>query len=147
MEIKLDIYINDIHHLIPNIYLSLYGGPYLKISILCFNITLWIILKTIKFPNNYFNTPSITLEEFTKESPYKYKFEIYAFGYVYRKSFCRNKEIIDFIDGLYNTPEFVKSGWFNQFIESDYNIENFNEFMQDMNNLIDKYKERYNKKS
>ena len=137
MEIKLDIYTNNVHHLIPNIYLSLYGGPYLKISILCFNITLWIILKTIKFPNNYFSTPSITLEEFTKESPYRYKLEICAFGYVYRKSFCRNKEMINFIVGLYNTPGFVKSDYFTQFIDS--NLPNFMEIFQNMiNDLTNK---------
>lgn len=143
MEIKSNIYIDNIHHLIPNIYLSLYGGPYLKISILCINITLWILFKTIELPSNYFSTPSITLEEFTEESPYKYKFEICAFKYVYRKSFWRNKEIVNFIDELYNTPGFVKLEWFSQF-QNYLNLEQFDEFMNKINNVIDEFKNKDN---
>ena len=77
-------------------------------------------------------------EQYVDGNPYLYKFEICVFGNTYRKSFCKLEETDK--DGLYNTPGFVKSDYFAQFIDS-----NFPNFMEIFQNMINDLTNKINK--
>lgn len=141
MKITCSIAFSSVSHLIPSIYIStLYQGLYISVYFLCLEVNFNIWSSIFKPTSFYISTPSIIFEQYVEGNPYLYKFEICTFGNTYRKSFCKLEETDK--DGLYNTPGFVKSDYFAQFIETNYNMKHFNEFMQDMNELIDKYKEK-----
>ena len=136
MKITCSITFSSINHLIPSIYIStLYQGLYINIYFLCLEINFNIWSSIFKPSSFYINTPSITFEQYIEGHPYLYKFEICAFGNTYRKSFCKLEDTDK--DGLYNTPGFVKSDYFTQFIDS--NFPNLIEIFQNMiNDITDK---------
>lgn len=139
MKITCSIAFSSIGHLIPSIYIStLYQGLYISIYFLCLEINFNIWSSIFKPSSFYISTPSIMFEQYVDGNPYLYKFEICVFGNTYRKSFCKLEETDK--DGLYNTPGFVKSDYFAQFIDS-----NFPNFMEIFQNMINDLTNKINK--
>lgn len=139
MKITCSIAFSSISHLIPSIYIStLYQGLYISIYFLCLEINFNIWSSIFKPSSFYINTPSITFTQYVDGYPYLYKFEICAFGNTYRKSFCKLEDTDK--DGLYNTPGFVKSDYFVQFMDSNFPnfIEIFQNMINDLTNKINK---------
>lgn len=121
-------------HILPHAYISLGKSIWLKFSWLNFAL----IIKHISCDYKAFQwslyTPSVTLQSYPN-SGYLVSFEVYMFGYTYRKGLFKIKDRD--IQPTDNTNGFVPSGWFLQFSNPETN-----DFLKDLYDLIDKFKEK-----
>ena len=121
-------------HILPHAYLSLGKSIWLSFSWLNFQLTIKHISCDYKAFQWSLYTPSITLQSYPN-SAYVVSFEICMFGYAYRRGLFKIKDRD--IQPTDNTNGFVPSGWFLQFGNSEVN-----NFLKDLHDLIDKFKEK-----
>lgn len=99
-----------------------------------FQLTIKHISCDYKTPVLSLYTPSITLNSYPN-SGYLVSFEIYIFGYTYRKGVFKIKGRK--IHPTDNTNGFVPCNWFFQFSNPK-----INDLLKDLYDLIDKFKEK-----
>lgn len=110
--IDIELEYSRIFHILPHAYITLGKSIWLSFSWLSFNLTIKHTSCDYKAKCLSLYTPSITLHSYPN-SAYSTTFEIYAFGYTYRKGLFRIKDRE--IEPIDNTNGFVTSDWFNQF--------------------------------
>ena len=124
-------------HILPHAYISLGKSIWLNFSWMNFQLNIKHISCDYKAFQWSLYTPSIILNSYLN-SGYLVSFEIYMFGYTYRKGLFRIKDRD--IQPTDNTNGFVPSSWFLQFgnpIAED--------FLKDLQDLINKFKDKYEK--
>ena len=121
-------------HILPHAYITLGKSIWLNFSWLNFQLTIKHISCDYKASVWSLYTPSITLQSYPN-SGYLVSFDIYVFGYAYRKGLFRikNREI----QPVDNTNGFVPSGWFLQF-DNPF----ADDFLKDLCDLINKFKNK-----
>ena len=89
---------------------------YINIKWLNFELTIKHISLDYKSPRINFYSPSITINQYNN-SGYQFTFEIFIFGYTYRKGLFRlkDREVMP----TDNTYGFVDESWFEQFRRND----------------------------
>ena len=121
-------------HILPHAYISLGKSVWLSFQWLNFQLTIKHISCDYKASAWSLYTPSITLNNYPT-SGYLVSFEVCMFGYTYRKGVFKIKD--KEIHPTDNTNGFVPSGWFLQFGNPETN-----DFLKDLYDLIDKFKEK-----
>lgn len=132
--IGLELEFNQIFHILPHIYISLGKSIWLSFSWMNFQLTIKHISCDYKASTLSLYTPSATLHIYPN-SGYLVSFEIYMFGYTYRKGLFRRKDRD--IQPTDNTNGFVPSGWFLQFRNPMAD-----DFLKDLQDLINKFKDK-----
>ena len=123
-------------HILPHVYITLGKSIWLSFSWFNFQLTIKHISCDYKAHVWFLYTPSITLHSYPN-SGYLLSFEICAFSYTYRKGLFRIKS--KEIQPTDNTNGFVSLGWFYQFGNSITN-----DFLKDLQDLINKFKNKEN---
>ena len=121
-------------HILPHAYISLGKSIWLSFSWFNFQLTIKHISCDYKAFQWSLYTPSITLQSYPN-SGYLLSFEIYMFGYTYRKGLFKRKDRE--IQPTDNTNGFVPSGWFLQFGNPMAD-----DFLKDLYDLINKFKDK-----
>lgn len=121
-------------HILPHAYITLGKSIWLSFSWLNFQLTIKHILCDYKASVWSLYTPSVTLQSYPN-SGYLVSFEIYMFGYTYRKGLFKRKDRD--IQPTDNTNGFVPSGWFLQFGNPMVD-----DFLKDLHDLINKFKDK-----
>ena len=121
-------------HILPHAYITLGKSIWLSFSWLNFQLTIRHISCDYKASVWSLYTPSVTLHSYPN-SGYLLSFEICMFGYTYRKGLIRIKD--KEIQSTDNTNGFVPSSWFLQFGNPMAN-----DFLNDLQNLINKFKDK-----
>ena len=132
--IGLELEFNQIFHILPHIYISLGKSIWLNFSWMNFQLNIKHISCDYKAFQWSLCTPSMTLNSYLN-SGYLVSFEIYMFGYTYRKGLFRIKDRD--IQPTDNTNGFVPSGWFFQFGNPMAD-----DFLKDLQDLINKFKDK-----
>lgn len=132
--IGLELEFNQIFHILPHIYISLGKSIWLSFSWMNFQLTIKHISCDYKASTLSLYTPSVTLHSYPN-SGYLVSFEIYMFGYTYRKGLFRRKDRD--IQPTDNTNGFVPSSWFLQFGNPMAD-----DFLKDLQDLINKFKDK-----
>lgn len=122
-------------HILPHAYISLGKSIWLNFNWLNYQLNIKHISCDYKTSILSLYTPSITLNSYPN-SGYLISFEICIFGYTYRKGLFKIKDRN--IQPTDNTNGFVPSSWFFQF----GNPNKTNDFLKDLYDLIDKFKEK-----
>lgn len=121
-------------HILPHAYITLGKSIWLSFSWLNFQLTIKHISCDYKASIWSLYTPSVTLHSYP-DSGYLVSFEIYMFGYTYRKGLFKRKDRD--IQPTDNTNGFVLSGWFLQFGNPMVD-----DFLKDLCDLINKFKDK-----
>lgn len=121
-------------HILPHVYISLGKSIWSSFKWLNFQLIIKHISRDYKACVWSLYTPSITLNSYPN-SGYLVSFEVYIFGYTYRKGIFKIKGRE--IHPTDNTDGFVPSDWFLQFSNPKTN-----DFLKDLYDLIDKFKEK-----
>lgn len=132
--IGLELEFNQIFHILPHIYISLGKSIWLSFSWMNFQLNIKHISCDYKAFQWSLYTPSMTLNSYFN-SGYLVSFEIYMFGYTYKKGLFRIKDRD--IQPTDNTNGFVPSGWFLQFGNPMAD-----DFLKDLQDLINKFKDK-----
>ena len=137
--LSLELEYSPFFYILPSIGGRL--GKSIRISIRWLNlsITLKHISLDYKAKSIYFSTPSVTIMQYPS-SAYLFTFEIYAFSYLYRKGFIRDKS--KEVGPCDNTPGFVHDSWLRQFQDST-----LTDFMADFDEMIKKLKDYLEQKN
>ena len=130
LDIELEY--SRVFNIIPNAYIVLGKSIWLCFSWLNFEFTIKHTSFDYKAKCLKLHTPSVTLNRYPN-SAYSATFEIYAFGYTYRKGLFRIKDRE--IEPIDNTNGFVTSDWFNQFDAP--NIDPFSDLIEFIKKMKD----------
>ena len=121
-------------HILPHAYISLGKSIWLSFSWFNFELRIKHISCDYKAFQWSLYTPGITLQSYPN-SGYLLSFEIYMFGYTYRKGLFKRKD--GDIQPTDNTNGFVPSSWFLQFGNPMAD-----DFLKDLYDLINKFKDK-----
>ncbi len=121
-------------HILPHAYITLGKSIWLSFSWFNFQLTIKHISCDYKASVWSLYTPSVTLQSYLNTA-YLAHFEVYMFGYTYRKGLFRKKDYE--IQPTDNTNGFVPSGWFLQFSNPMTD-----DFLKDLQDLINKFKDK-----
>lgn len=140
MIIGIELSYKDIFDIIPSANGTLGKTIYINIKWLNFELTIKHISLDYKSPRINFYSPSITINQYNN-SGYLFTFEIFIFGYTYRKGLFRlkDREVMP----TDNTYGFVDESWFEQFIRKD--TENIStKILTELQNMIETLKDKIN---
>lgn len=132
--IGLELEFNQIFHILPHIYISLGKSIWLNFSWMNFQLNIKHISCDYKAFQWSLYTPSMTLNSYFN-SGYLVSFEIYIFGYTYKKGLFKRKDRD--IQPTDNTNGFVPSSWFLQFGNPMTD-----DLLKDLYDLINKFKNK-----
>lgn len=118
-------------HILPHAYIAFGKSIWLSFSWLNFQLTIKHISCDYKASVRSLYTPSVTLQSYPN-SGYLVSFDIYMFGYTYRKGLFKRKDRD--IQPTDNTNGFVPSSWFFESVADD--------FLKDLYDLINKFKDK-----
>ena len=111
---------------------------YITIDWLNFELTIKHLSNDYNAKRIYFGTPSITINQYIR-SGYLFIFEIFIFGYTYRKGLFRLKDRD--VEPTDNTYGFVDTSWFEQFRKND-NGDLTENLMAELQNMIKTLKDK-----
>ncbi len=140
MIIGIELSYKDIFDIIPSANGTLGKTIYINIKWLNFELTIKHISLDYKSPRINFYLPSITINQYNN-SGYQFTFEIFIFGYTYRKGLFRlkDREVMP----TDNTYGFVDESWFEQFRKND--TENIStKILTELQNMIETLKDKIN---
>lgn len=140
MIIGIELSYKDIFDIIPSANGTLGKTIYINIKWLNFELTIKHISLDYKSPRINFYSPSITINQYNN-SGYLFTFEIFIFGYTYRKGLFRlkDREVMP----TDNTYGFVDESWFEQFRRKD--TENIStKILTELQNMIETLKDKIN---
>lgn len=140
MIIGIELSYKDMFDIIPSANGTLGKTIYINIKWLNFELTIKHISRDYKSPRINFYSPSITINQYNN-SGYQFTFEIFIFGYTYRKGLFRlkDREVMP----TDNTYGFVDESWFEQFRRND--AENIStKILAELQNMIETLKDKIN---
>lgn len=138
MLLGIELSYRDVFSVIPCIGGTLGKTIYITIDWLNFELTIKHLSNDYNAKRIYLGTPSITINQYIK-SGYQFIFEIFIFGYTYRKGLFRLKDRD--VEPTDNTHGFVDISWFEQFRENDNGDLTVN-LMEELQNMIKTLKDK-----
>ena len=138
MLLGIELSYRDVFSVIPRIGGTLGKTIYITIDWLNFELTIKHLSNDYNAKRIYFDTPSITINQYIN-SGYQFIFEIFIFGYTYRKGLFRLKDRD--VEPTDNTYGFVDTSWFDQFRKNDNGDLTAN-LMEELQNMIKTLKDK-----
>lgn len=138
MIIGIELSYKDIFDIILSANGTLGKTIYINIKWLNFELTIKHISRDYKSSRINFYLPSIIINQYNN-SGYQFTFEIFIFGYTYRKGLFRlkDREVMP----TDNTYGFVDISWFEQFRKNDNGDLTAN-LMEELQNMIKTLKDK-----
>ena len=140
--VSLELSFTDVFHIIPHLYITIGRSVFFCVNWLNFELCVKHISTKYDSRDMSLHLPSVTLRQYPRSS-YRYTFEIYAFGYFYRKGLFRFKD--QETQPFDNTEGFVTMEWFEQFRGRYHFTQDFLAGLDDMvKGIIEKLKNNPN---